>query len=174
MRDALIAAINLNLFNENCDRVKMANIAQVVNVLQAVILTEGDKMVLTPTYHVFEMYRHHQDATLIDSELIAGTIETTAGEIPALTKSVSVDAKGIIHITLGNADAEKVEKMEITLGKKEVTGVSSEMIKGAVNAMNTFEHEAVSKEELSDLKFDGSTITLTLPACSVVHLAIEQ
>ena len=67
MRDALVAGINLNIFNKHCDRVKMANIAQLVNVLQSVILTEGDKMVKTPTYHVFNMYKHHQDNELVDS-----------------------------------------------------------------------------------------------------------
>ena len=67
MRDALVAGINLNIFNKHCDRVKMANIAQLVNVLQAVILTEGDKMIKTPTYHVFNMYKYHQDGELLDS-----------------------------------------------------------------------------------------------------------
>src|SRR6185369_14077046 len=69
MRDALVAGINLNIFNNHADRVKMANIAQMINVLQSVILTESNKMVLTPTYHVFEMYTVHHDATLLPSEL---------------------------------------------------------------------------------------------------------
>ena len=76
MRDALVAGITLNIFNKHSDRVKMANLAQMVNVLQSVLLTEGDKMVKTPTYHVFNMYKYHQDATLVESSIETETIGT--------------------------------------------------------------------------------------------------
>ena len=99
MRDALVAAINLNIFNQHSDRVVMANIAQMVNVLQAVILTEGSKMLLTPTYHVFDLYKEHQGATLLESSL---ETETIGGEnpVPNLTQSVSVSESGALHITI--------------------------------------------------------------------------
>ena len=74
MRDALIAGITLNIFNKHSDRVKMANLAQIVNVLQSVILTDGADMILTPTYHVFDMYKYHQDAMLVDSSVETETI----------------------------------------------------------------------------------------------------
>lgn len=70
MRDAFVAALTLHVFHKYTDRVKMANIAQIVNVLQSMILTKGKDMVLTPTYHVFEMYKVHQDATFLPMDLI--------------------------------------------------------------------------------------------------------
>ena len=76
MRDAMVAALTLNIFNAHSDRVVMANLAQMVNVLQAVILTEGRKLVLTPTYHVFDLYKHHQDAVLLGSYAETGLVGT--------------------------------------------------------------------------------------------------
>ena len=103
MRDALVAAVNLNIFNKHCDRVKMANIAQLVNVLQSVILTEGKKMILTPTYHAFDMYRCHQGNELLDSFLETETIGMEeAYRVPNLHESVSVDKEGVIHIPVAN------------------------------------------------------------------------
>ena len=108
MRDALVAGINLNLFNKHSDRVKMANIAQMVNVLQSMILTEGEKLVKTPTYHVFDLYQVHQE-----NDLLASSLETEQVGledeymVPNLTESVSVDANGVLHITMTNVDLEK-------------------------------------------------------------------
>ncbi len=101
MRDALVAGINLNIFNKHSDRVKMANIAQMINVLQAVILTEGSKMIKTPTYHVFDMYKYHQDADLLDSTLETETVGLEEENmVPNLSESVSIDADGVMHITM--------------------------------------------------------------------------
>ena len=98
MRDALVAGINLNLFNKHCDRVKMANLAQIANVLQAVLLTEGERMIKTPTYHVFQMYKCHQGASLVESTLETSRIGLEeAFMVPYLTHSVSVDAIGQVH-----------------------------------------------------------------------------
>ncbi|MGN1188361.1 MAG: alpha-N-arabinofuranosidase, partial [Lachnospiraceae bacterium] len=100
MRDALVAGINLNIFNKHCDRVKMANIAQMVNVLQSVLLTEGDKMIKTPTYHVFNMYKYHQDAELLDSFIQTEKIGLEEQYmVPNLNESVSLGKDGRIHIT---------------------------------------------------------------------------
>jgi len=106
MRDALTAGITLNIFNKHCDRVKMANLAQMVNVLQSVLLTEGKDMVKTPTYHVFHMYRHHQGATLLDSRLMS-TSETGIGKwkVPGVIESTSVNEEGILTVTLNNLSA---------------------------------------------------------------------
>ena len=93
MRDAVLASINLNIFNENSDRVKMANIAQMVNVLQAIILTEGEKMIKTPTYHVFDMYKEHMEANLVYSNIENKQI-AEGMYLPAVSQSVSVDAEG--------------------------------------------------------------------------------
>ncbi len=101
MRDALVAGVTtLNIFNKHCDRVKMACIAQMVNVLQSVILTEGPKMVKTPTYHVFHMYKYHQGAQLLDSFLDENG-EAGDGEyrVPALQESVSVSEDGTVNVS---------------------------------------------------------------------------
>ena len=120
VRDALVAGITLNIFNKHCDRVKMANLAQMVNVLQSVILTEGPKMIKTPTYHVFHMYRHHQGATLLNSTL-TGVGETGIGEwkVPEVTESVSEDAEHIITVTLNNLSADEEKEIEIVIAGDE-------------------------------------------------------
>ena len=108
MRDALVAAVTLNIFNKHCDRVKMACIAQLINVLQSVILTEGEKMILTPTYHIFHMYKYHQDAELLHSDLTGvDMIQNGEFSIPALQESVSVQKDGTITVTLANLSAEQ-------------------------------------------------------------------
>ena len=101
MRDAMVAALTLNIFNRHSDRVVMANIAQLVNVLQSVILTEGGKMVLTPTYHVFDLYKCHQDATLLGCFAESGIVEGVAD----LSVSASEDSEGTVHITAANLNA---------------------------------------------------------------------
>lgn len=94
MRDAIVAGINLNIFNKHCDRVKMANIAQMVNVLQSVILTEGEKMVLTPTYHVFHMYKYHQDAELLESSIVTEEIGVERRKQSSKLKRIRIHGRG--------------------------------------------------------------------------------
>ncbi|MDO5422572.1 MAG: alpha-N-arabinofuranosidase [Eubacteriales bacterium] len=174
MRDAMVAAINLNLFNHRCDRVRMANIAQLVNVLQAVILTEGERMVKTPTYHVFEMFKHHQDAELLDSWLECSEIETKDGVIPQISESVSVNADGEVHITLANLSADKECPMEICL--QEAAGkVRGEILTGEIHQMNTFtEPETVKKEAFTAFTVEGDVLKFTMPPCSVIHFAVSE
>jgi len=174
MRDALVAAINLNLFNKHCDRVKMANIAQLVNVLQSVILTEGDKMVKTPTYHVFNMFKHHQDAELLDS-----TIETVKigledeFKVPNLTESVSVGTDGRIHITIGNLSIEEDYEVEGIFAETEIKSVKGEILTGEMNAHNTFDApETVKTAEFNGASVNGNKVTFTVPKCSVLHLEL--
>ena len=102
MRDALVAALTLNYLNERCDRVKMANIAQTVNVLQALIFTEGEKMLLTPTYHIYDMYKVHHDATLLPLELDSPPEYSFDDQsLPSVQASASIDSEGRIHISTG-------------------------------------------------------------------------
>ncbi|MDE5866815.1 MAG: alpha-N-arabinofuranosidase, partial [Lachnospiraceae bacterium] len=114
MRDALTAGVTLNIFNKHCDRVKMACIAQLVNVLQAVILTEGSKMILTPTYHVFHMYRHHQGAELVESFIEGNkTIGVEAEyQVSEVMESVSVGADGVVNVTVNNLSASEAAPIE--------------------------------------------------------------
>lgn len=175
MRDALVAAVSLNIFNRHCDRVKLACIAQMVNVLQSVVLTEGDKMILTPTYHVFHMYRHHQGAQLLDSEL-AGTETAGAGEssVPALQESVSMQEDGTVTVTIANMSVEKSYPVDLVFMEKKPESAEARILTNEMHAKNTFEEPDVVKEE----DFDGVTLTergasFTIPACSVVSLRLR-
>ena len=107
LRDALVASVNLNIFNNHCDRVKMANIAQTVNVLQAMILTKEEQMVLTPSYYVFKMFKVHQDATLLPTSLQCEDYTFEKQGIPTISTSASKDENGIIHVSISNLNPNK-------------------------------------------------------------------
>lgn len=178
MRDALVAGMTLNIFNKHSDRVKMACIAQLVNVLQSVMLTDGEKMIKTPTYYVFKMYRHHQGATLLSSELLDnGTVGEGKNELPKIFESVSEDENGVITITLSNNSLEEDEDIDITFvadgGSMNVTEAS--IISGVMNAHNTFDNT----DNVAEKSFDGyskseSGIKVKLPKCSVVMLRLKK
>lgn len=173
MRDALVAGINLNIFNKHCDRVKMANIAQLVNVLQAVILTEGDRMLLTPTYHVFNMYKHHQEGELLDSHMETEEIGVEEDKVPNLQESVSVDQDGRIHITINNLSVSEAYEVETVLAQASVREVKGTILTGGMRDYNTFEEpERVRPKEFTDYSLQDGRLTFRLPACSVLHLEI--
>lgn len=175
MRDALVAGINLNLFNKNCDRVKMANIAQMVNVLQAVILTEGEKMVKTPTWHAFNLYKYHQDGELVESSV--ETKEVGLEEkymIPDLTESVSLSKDGRLHVTLTNASLTDSADMEAVFAETPVKSVKASVLTGDMKAHNTFDApDQVYSAEFTAVSVNGNKVTFTAPACSVLHLEVE-
>ncbi len=175
MRDALVAGINLNIFNKHCDRVKMANIAQMVNVLQAVILTEGRKMILTPTYHVFNMYKYHQDAELLDSYIETEEIGVDKEYmVPNLNESVSYGKDGKIHITLANLSVKDAYEIEGNLADTAVDSVCGTILTGAMDAHNTFENpDAVHTEAFEGCKVVDNKLVFTIPACSVLHLEVS-
>ena len=176
LRDALVAAITLNIFNKRCDRVRMACIAQMVNVLQAVILTDGDRMLRTPTYHVMHMYRHHQGAELCASELTgAGTVGTDGWTVPEITESVS-EKDGILTITLGNLSIEG--DRDLTIGFAAADG--REVVEARIltsddyHAYNTFdEPDFVKETDFTDYKWDGSRLQVKLPRAAVVELRVR-
>ena len=177
VRDALVAGITLNIFNKHCDRVKMANLAQMVNVLQSVILTEGPKMIKTPTYHVFHMYRHHQGATLLNSTL-TGVGETGIGEwkVPEVTESVSEDAEHIITVTLNNLSADEEKEIEIVIaGDEHIYSVKeAKVVSAEMHAHNTFDAPELVKEEVfTAYKKCADGIKIMLPPCSVVELRLQ-
>lgn len=173
VRDALVAGITLNIFNKHCDRVKMAALAQMVNVIQSVLLTEGEKMIKTPTYHVMHMYRHHQNGDLLASEL-SDVRKAGVGEwmVPAVTESVSKGADGVITVTLNNLSADTAEDVEIQFAGRGYKVVEAKIVTGQdIHAHNTFDEPDVVKEE----DFGGFTVketgfAVTLPAGSVVEL----
>lgn len=174
MRDALVAGITLNIFNKHSDRVKMANLAQMVNVLQSVLLTEGEKMVKTPTYHIFNMYKHHQDAELLDSHMETKTIGTGEWNVPNLTESVSVAEDGTLHITLTNLSLEEDYEIDTTILDKAVSQVRGEIVTGEMHAKNTFEEpETVTVEIFDKAELTEGGLKFTIPKCSVVHLEVR-
>ena len=158
-------------------QVKMANLAQMVNVLQSVILTEGPKMIKTPTYHVFHMYRHHQGATLLNSTL-TGVGETGIGEwkVPEVTESVSEDAEHIITVTLNNLSADEEKEIEIVIaGDEHVYSVKeAKVVSAEMHAHNTFDAPELVKEEVfTAYKKCADGIKIMLPPCSVVELRLQ-
>ena len=178
MRDALVAGMNLNLFNKHSDRVKMANIAQMVNVLQSVILTDGEKMIKTPTYYVFKMYRHHQGATLLGSDLLGNsTVGSGKNELPKVFESVSEDENGVITITLTNNSLESDEELEIQLthDADAYNVCEAVYVSGKMAAHNTFENpEVVKEQEFKAYNKVPDGITVKLPACSVVSIRLKK
>ena len=116
LRDALIAATTLNIFNNHADRIKMANLAQTVNVLQALILTDKDKMLLTPTYHVFDLYKVFQNSHSLAIQLFAPEYSYGGGKIPAVNASAAKDSDGVVHIALVNLDPVKRVSVRMNMG----------------------------------------------------------
>lgn len=174
IRDALVAAINLNIFNKHCDRVRMANIAQLCNVLQSVILTEGDQMIKTPTYHVFDLYKHHQDGTLIESSVESAQIGLEDEYmVPNLHESCSKDQNGHYHITLANLSCEEAYEMCMSLSGIEVKSATAEIVTGKMDDKNTFEDpENVKVSAFTGLESEKDQIRFTIPACSVMHIEV--
>ena len=175
MRDALIAGINLNIFNKNSNRVKMANIAQIINVLQAVILTEGEKMILTPTYHVFNMYKEHQEATLLESYIETKEIGLEEdGLVPNLHESASIDEDGRVIITINNLSLSEDYKIETELIGKKATKVTSSILSNEMTAHNTFDNpNNVEVKEFKDFIITETGISFAIPKCSVIRFIIE-
>ena len=175
MRDALVAGINLNIFNKHSDRVKMANLAQMVNVLQAVILTDGADMIVTPTYHVFDLYKAHQDAMLLDSSIETTTIGLEEEyQVPNLTESVSEAEDGSIHMTLTNLSITESYEINTVLINRPVQEVTGEIVCGEMHDKNTFEDpNCVTVKEFHDVKVTEQGLQFTIPACSVLHITVK-
>ena len=175
LRDALVAGLTLNIFNNHCDRVKMANLAQTVNVLQAMVLTQNEKMIMTPTYHVFDLYKVHQDAELLDVYVDSPVCECGDVRIPQLSASTSIDSEGTVHISLCNLDLAEPLEIECELRGMDASSVSGSIITAAeMNAHNTFESpEVVRPAEFGRASVRNGVLTAALPPKSVVVLAVK-
>jgi len=168
MRDAIVAALSLNIFNAYSDRVVMANIAQTVNVLQAVVLTEGSKMLLTPTYHVFDLFKNHHDATLLGHWLEEDTVSCGDISVPGISASVS-EKDGKITVTAANLSADAAQVLDISLHGAEASAVKGRLLAGDMAAKNDFDApDAVAIRPL-DVK---TGLRFELPACSVAEIVI--
>lgn len=174
MRDAMVAAINLNLFHKHADRVKMANIAQMINVLQAIILTEGNEMLLTPTYHVFEMFGKNQQNHLLDTILFGEEIGSTEHKIPVISESATIDQNGNILINLCNADPVSMQELEIELPGFSIGTVEANYIGGSMDAHNTFaEKQTITKQIFENYTLNQEGLILKLPPCSVITILVR-
>ena len=174
----LVAGVHFNIFHDHNDRVQMANIAQTVNVLQAMILTEGESMILTPTYHVFDMYKVHQDAERLSIATSLGNYEYKGETLPQVSVSASKDAAGKVHISFCNIDHVNNVELDIELRglSTDVTKVSGTILtSSSMNAHNTFEEpDLVKPVEFTDIIISNNKLNVKLPAMSVVTLSLES
>ena len=175
MRDAMTAGLTLNVFNNHCDRVRMANLAQAVNVLQSMILTKEEKMILTPTYHVMEMYNVHQNALMIPITLTSNNYVMGDKKIQAVSASASKDKTGAVHISLVNMDAGKEQELTIDLGDLPAISVSGRILHSdKLQDYNSFEHTDKIKPTLfTDVVLNGTRLTVKMPPVSVIVLTLK-
>lgn len=176
MRDAFVAALSLNIFHKYTDRVQMTNIAQVVNVLQSMILTDGPKMLLTPTYHVFEMYKPFQEAINIPLEVKSEQMTIREKPVSVVSATAAKATNGKVYVALANIDAVNGEQISVALGSlvaKSVTG----RILTSVNLTdhNTFDKpDVVAPAPFNGAKISGSTLSVAMPAKSIVVLELTM
>ncbi len=175
MRDALVAATTFDIFNKHADRVRMANIAQTVNVLQAMILTDKEKMILTPSYHVFDMYSVHQDATLVPCDVKSERYALNDYDVPAISASASVNDDGKLHITLSNANPHKDIALNLFVRGMKGNQVQGRVLQAsAMNSHNTFDRpNTVQPAGFNGAKLNADGLEVTMPKMSVVVLEVS-
>lgn len=175
LRDGIIAALNFNIFARHADRVQGANIAQMVNVLQALILTDGPKMVLTPTYHIHKMYRPFQDATLVPVTFDAGQYREGAVTLPRVDAVAVRATDGKLWLSLVNLDPAKPAEMRLAIpGVKARSAAGTVLTAAKVNSINSFDApEAVKPQPIAG-RVAGGAVTVRLPAKSVTMLEIVE
>lgn len=177
LRDALVAATTLDIFNRHADKVVMANIAQTINVLQAMVLTQGEQAVVTPTGYVYEMYAPHQGATAVRMTIETPSVVFTAkdgeDDLPLIAGSASVRGD-TLFVTLTNAHATEAAEVELSLlGGAQAMGATGRLLSGEIHAHNTFDAPAAIEPAAWDPDLAGSTPTLVLPAASIVALEMR-
>jgi len=175
LRDALIAASTLNIFNNHCDRVRLANLAQTVNVLQALILTKGNQMIVTPTYHVFDLYKVHQDAKWLPVQINSPSYEFSGQKIPAVNVSASKDSSGVIHLSLVNLDpVHTINIKTIIQGSSWNQWTASILTSDKFTDINSFETPSRLKPaEFRGVKKEKDQFVISLPAKSIVVVALK-
>ncbi|MCL1895595.1 MAG: alpha-N-arabinofuranosidase [Clostridiales bacterium] len=174
MRDALVAGVTLNIFNKHCARVTMANIAQTVNVLQAVILTQGEKMLLTPTYHVFDIYKGHQGARLLESSVEAKDIQSGDYTVPDLHLSASQDEGGRILATLANLSPDEAQDVCCRIEGRAAGPVSARVLAGDMRARNDFDApERVKPRPADGIEWSGGEARLRIPPCAIMGIVFD-
>jgi alpha-N-arabinofuranosidase len=175
MRDAMIAGITLNIFNNHCDRVKMANLAQCVNVLQAVILTKEEKMILTPTYHVMEMYNVHQNALMLPLTITSNDYTLGDKKLKAVSASASKDNNAAVHISLVNIDAHNEQEVNIDLGDLHARTVTGRILRSdKLQDHNSFDNPGKIKPAVfTNAVLNRHDLSVKIPPFSVVVLELK-
>ena len=176
IRDAMIAGLTLNIFNNHAGRVRMANLAQTVNALQSVILTSGEKMILTPTYHVMEMYKVHQDARLVPVRVVSEDLVLEDRSIPAVSVSASVNGSGEMHLSLTNIDNKNSRKVEVDLNGFKAAKVTGRILTSAnIQDHNIFDDpEKVIPEIFGNASLSGDHVAVDMPPHSVIVLTLSE
>lgn len=175
LRDAIVAALNFNIFHKHADRVHMTNIAQMVNVLQAMILTDKEKMILTPTYHAFKMYVPFQDATALPLKL-SNVPQYKLGEfaIPAVSATAAKAKDGSVYLALVNANPNKAETTQINLDGIQINSVSGQLLTAdAMDSHNTFAKPDTIKPTAFSAKGKNGKLSLDLPAKSILVVKVQ-
>lgn len=175
LRDALIASVHLDIFAKHADRVRMSAIAQMVNVLQAMILTDGERMVLTPTYHVFEMYKPWQDASVLPITIDTPRYSKGAFAMPAVSGSAVRGKDGKIHVALSNLDPNETNRVTVRLEGVKASAAAGRLLTApAINAHNSFDApDAVRPVAFDGASIKGGDLIVTLPARSVVVIELR-
>lgn len=173
-RDAVVAALGINIFARHADRVRMANIAQMVNVLQAMILTNKDKMVLTPTYHVFHMYVPFQDATVVPLTFDTGTYTAGGVTLPRVDAIAARDKAGKVWIAVTNIDPKSPATLSVSLaGVKATKALGQTLSAPKVDSINTFDAPNTVAPKAVSAKVAGGKLTITVQPASVTVLGLE-
>jgi alpha-L-arabinofuranosidase len=175
LRDAIIAALNFNIFARHADRVRGANIAQMVNVLQAMILTDEAKMVLTPTYHIHRMYLPFQDATFIPVQFAAGEYRQGTIVLPRVDAVAARSSDGKLWLSLVNLDPNREATIRIAVPGVRARAASGTVLTAPqVNTVNSFDRpDAVVPRPIS-AQASGDALTVRLPSKSVTMLAVAE
>lgn len=176
LRDAFVASLSLDIFHKYTDRLKMANIAQVVNVLQSMILTKGKDMVLTPSYYVFKMYKVHQDATYLPLELNCEIVDVRDNrKLPLISATASKDKNGKIHLSISNIDIENAQEISINLpGIKAQKAIGEILTAKNITDYNSFENpDVVKTTPFKEAKIKNGTLNIKLPAKSIITLELQ-
>jgi len=174
LRDAIVAGSTLNIFNNHADRVRLANLAQTVNVLQALVLTQGAKMLLTPTYYVFDLYKVHQNAKLVPIQFTSPDYVNGDQKIPALNISASKDSTGAVHISLVNVDASHPISIQTNIDGNWKSVSGRILTSDRINDYNSFDQpNKVDIKTFNGAKLAGNKLTVDLPAKSVVVVELK-
>lgn len=172
--DALVASTTFDCFNKNSDALIMANIAQTVNVLQAMVLTDGDHMLRTPTYHAFKLYRPHQGATLIDSFTESEWLSAPGHRVCDLSESASLHPDGNLHLTVSNLDPNQPKRLQVLIPDFRIAEAKGEILTGdCIDAHNTFDDpNHVAPRPFTDFALEGG-LALTLPPRSILAMTLK-